>query len=115
LKRPRRKISRTRGHTLDSGPRRSALEEEIKSAPFKPSESRSRASSFFSSDSNALMTSSSTFGQISRNTAAYESLAYAYIANGKKELALEYLKKTLELDPDNRNAAKMIKQLQKVR
>jgi tetratricopeptide (TPR) repeat protein len=47
-----------------------------------------------------------------RSAAAYESLAYAYFARGRKAEAIEYAKKALERDPDNRNAAHMIEQLQ---
>jgi tetratricopeptide (TPR) repeat protein len=42
---------------------------------------------------------------------AYEALAFAYLTHGKSELALANFRKALELDPDNRNAAKMIKRL----
>ncbi len=45
------------------------------------------------------------------SSTAYGSLAYAYFMNGKKEPALKYYQKALELDPDNRDAAQMIKQL----
>jgi tetratricopeptide (TPR) repeat protein len=44
---------------------------------------------------------------------AYEELASIYAARGKKGLALRYFQKVLELDPGNRNAARMIKELQK--
>ena len=44
---------------------------------------------------------------------ACELLASAYASRGKTELALEYFRKVLELDPGNRNAAKMIRELQK--
>ena len=43
---------------------------------------------------------------------AYELLASVYSSRGNKELALRYFQKALELDPGNRNAAKMIKDLQ---
>jgi tetratricopeptide (TPR) repeat protein len=43
---------------------------------------------------------------------AYERLASVHYSKGHKELALRYFQKVLELDPDNRNAAKMIKELQ---
>jgi tetratricopeptide (TPR) repeat protein len=42
---------------------------------------------------------------------AYELSASVYLSKGNKELALQNFKKVLELDPSNRNAAKMIKQL----
>jgi len=42
---------------------------------------------------------------------AYELLASVYASRGNKELALRYFQKVLELDPGNRNAAKMIKEL----
>jgi hypothetical protein len=44
---------------------------------------------------------------------ACELLASVYASRGKKELALRYFQKVLDLDPGNRNAAKMIKELQK--
>jgi len=43
---------------------------------------------------------------------AYELLASVYSSRGNKELALRYFQKVLELDPGNRNAVKMIKELQ---
>ena len=43
---------------------------------------------------------------------AYELLASVYSSKGNKELALRYFRKVLELDPDNRNAAEMIRKLQ---
>jgi len=43
---------------------------------------------------------------------AHESLAYAYFSHGKKAQAVECFNKVLELDPDNRNAGKMIERLQ---
>jgi tetratricopeptide (TPR) repeat protein len=42
---------------------------------------------------------------------AWEALAYAYAANGRNELAVECYEKVLELDPENRNAAKRIERL----
>jgi tetratricopeptide (TPR) repeat protein len=42
---------------------------------------------------------------------AYELLASVYSSKGNKEFALRYFRKVLELDPGNRNAAKMIKEL----
>jgi tetratricopeptide (TPR) repeat protein len=42
---------------------------------------------------------------------ACELLASVYSSKGNKELALRYFRKVLELDPGNRNAAKMIKEL----
>jgi tetratricopeptide (TPR) repeat protein len=42
---------------------------------------------------------------------ACELLASVYASKGNKELALKYFRKVLELDPGNRNAAKMIKEL----
>jgi len=50
-------------------------------------------------------------GFFPRSPTAYESLAYAYFTHGKKEAAIESFKKILELDPDNRNAKKMIERL----
>lgn len=43
---------------------------------------------------------------------AYESLAYAYFRNNKKELAINNYKKAAELNPDNRNALRMVERLQ---
>ncbi len=42
----------------------------------------------------------------------YDSLGEAYAANGDKELALANYRKSLELDPKNENAVKMIKELE---
>jgi tetratricopeptide (TPR) repeat protein len=47
-----------------------------------------------------------------RSSTAYESLGVAYFRNGKGAEAIPYLRKTLELDPDNRNASRMISQIQ---
>jgi tetratricopeptide (TPR) repeat protein len=44
---------------------------------------------------------------------AYELLASVCYSRGNKELALRYFQKVLTLDPGNRNAAKMIKELHK--
>jgi tetratricopeptide (TPR) repeat protein len=46
-----------------------------------------------------------------RSVSAYERLASVYYSKGKKELALQYFQKVLELEPDNRNAAKMIERI----
>jgi tetratricopeptide (TPR) repeat protein len=45
------------------------------------------------------------------SSTAYESLAYAFYSHGKKGPAITCFKKVLELDPDNRNAKKMIQRL----
>ena len=42
----------------------------------------------------------------------YDSLAEGYMTAGKKTLAIENYTKSLELNPDNRNGAEMIKRLQ---
>jgi C-terminal processing protease CtpA/Prc len=47
-----------------------------------------------------------------KSSTAYDSLAYAYFSHGRKEEAIGYLKKVLELDPDDRNAKKMIERLE---
>jgi tetratricopeptide (TPR) repeat protein len=44
---------------------------------------------------------------------AYDSLGEAYMKAGNKELAIENYKKSMELNPDNENAGKMLEQLQK--
>src|SRR5689334_11925577 len=41
----------------------------------------------------------------------YDSLGDAYMANGDKELAIANYKKSLELNPDNKNAIAMLKKL----
>ncbi len=41
----------------------------------------------------------------------YDSLGDAYMANGDKELAIVNYKKSLELNPDNKNAIEMLKKL----
>lgn len=46
---------------------------------------------------------------------AYDSLAYAYFSHGKKAQAIECFTKVLELDPENRNAKKMIERLRSER
>jgi CubicO group peptidase (beta-lactamase class C family) len=43
----------------------------------------------------------------------YDSLAEAYMSSGNKELAIKNYKKSLELDPNNKNAAEMIKKLER--
>jgi retinol-binding protein 3 len=47
-----------------------------------------------------------------RSSTAYESLGVAYFRNGKGAEAIPYLRKAFELDPDNRNASRMISRLQ---
>lgn len=42
----------------------------------------------------------------------YDSLAEAYMVRGEKELAIKYYKKSLELDPLNKNAENRIKEMQ---
>jgi tetratricopeptide (TPR) repeat protein len=42
----------------------------------------------------------------------YDSLGEAYMANGEKELAVINYKKSLELNPQNKNAAEMLKKLE---
>lgn len=43
---------------------------------------------------------------------AYDSLAEAYMVNGDKPLAIAHYQKSLQLDPDNQNAVKMLRVLQ---
>ena len=45
----------------------------------------------------------------------YDSLGEAYMNDGQKELAIKSYRKSLELDPTNRNAEQMIKQMQEGR
>ena len=42
----------------------------------------------------------------------WDSLAEGYMVKGDKQKAIEYYKKSLELDPNNKNAAEKIKQLE---
>jgi tetratricopeptide (TPR) repeat protein len=42
----------------------------------------------------------------------YDSLGEAYMANGEKELAIANCKKSLELNPQNKNAIEMLKKLE---
>ncbi|HEY0365200.1 MAG TPA: serine hydrolase [Pyrinomonadaceae bacterium] len=44
---------------------------------------------------------------------AYDSLAEAYMNNRERELAIQNYKKSLELNPNNTNAAEMLKSLEK--
>ena len=46
---------------------------------------------------------------------AYYALANAYMKAGKKELAIENYKKSLKLNPDNKNAIKMLLKLEKAK
>jgi tetratricopeptide (TPR) repeat protein len=46
-----------------------------------------------------------------KSSTAYDSLAYAYFSHGKREPAIECFKKVLELDPENRNARKMVERI----
>jgi len=46
-----------------------------------------------------------------KSAGAYQTLAYAYYKNNKKELAVDNFRKVLELEPDNRNAINMIKRI----
>ncbi|MBN1270673.1 MAG: tetratricopeptide repeat protein [Candidatus Aminicenantes bacterium] len=39
----------------------------------------------------------------------YDSLGEAYLIQGNKDMAIKNYKKSLELNPDNQNAAKMLK------
>jgi tetratricopeptide (TPR) repeat protein len=42
---------------------------------------------------------------------SYDSLGEAYMINGNKELAIKNYKKSLELNPKNNSALKMLKKL----
>jgi cytochrome c-type biogenesis protein CcmH/NrfG len=42
---------------------------------------------------------------------AYDSLGEAYMVKGEKAQAIENYKKSLKLDPNNQNAARMIREL----
>lgn len=48
-----------------------------------------------------------------RSASAYETLAYAYFKNGDKERAIENYRNVLTLEPGDRNAASMIRRLQR--
>ena len=41
----------------------------------------------------------------------WDSLAEAYLAAGDRTRAIEYYEKSLELDPDNRNATRKLREL----
>ena len=41
----------------------------------------------------------------------YDSLGEAYLKQGDKALAAKYYQKSLQLDPDNKNALKILKEL----
>jgi tetratricopeptide (TPR) repeat protein len=58
----------------------------------------------------AVLTKNVEFFPISPT--AFERLAYVQDSRGNKELALRYFQKVLALDPGNRNAAKMIREIQ---
>jgi tetratricopeptide (TPR) repeat protein len=47
-----------------------------------------------------------------RSSNVYDSLGEAYFENGEKALAITNYKKALELDPNNKGAAEMLKKLQ---
>jgi predicted alpha/beta superfamily hydrolase len=47
-----------------------------------------------------------------RSANVYDSLAEAYMVTGDKAEAIKYYKKSLELDPDNQNAARNIRELE---
>lgn len=51
---------------------------------------------------------SETFPE-SANT--WDSLAEAIVAKGDREMAIRYYRRALEIDPDNRNAARMIERI----
>ena len=42
----------------------------------------------------------------------YDSLGYAYRESGERELAIKNYRRSLELNPQNRNATKMLKKLE---
>jgi CubicO group peptidase (beta-lactamase class C family) len=46
-----------------------------------------------------------------KSTIAFESLGEAYMEAGNKDLAIENLKKSLQLNPDNRNSEELLKRL----
>jgi Flp pilus assembly protein TadD len=50
------------------------------------------------------------FYPASANT--YDSLGEAYMENGERELAVRNYRRSLELDPNNSNAAQMLKKLE---
>ena len=43
----------------------------------------------------------------------YDSLAEAYMLKGEKELAVKFYKKSLELNPNNTNAVRMLEKMEK--
>lgn len=53
-----------------------------------------------------------TVSEYPESANAYDSLGEAYMKAGDRDLARENFEKSLELDPDNENAVKMLEQLQ---
>nr|NIR48311.1 tetratricopeptide repeat protein [candidate division KSB1 bacterium]NIR73039.1 tetratricopeptide repeat protein [candidate division KSB1 bacterium]NIS23819.1 tetratricopeptide repeat protein [candidate division KSB1 bacterium]NIT70746.1 tetratricopeptide repeat protein [candidate division KSB1 bacterium]NIU24468.1 tetratricopeptide repeat protein [candidate division KSB1 bacterium] len=41
----------------------------------------------------------------------YDSLAEAYMENGQNELAIQFYKKSLQMNPDNTNGKRMLQKL----
>jgi predicted TPR repeat methyltransferase len=41
----------------------------------------------------------------------WDSLAEAIVAKGDREMAIRYYRRSLDIDPDNRNAARMIERI----
>ncbi|MBX7174603.1 MAG: tetratricopeptide repeat protein [Pyrinomonadaceae bacterium] len=48
-----------------------------------------------------------------KSSSAYETLGKAYLENGNKELAINSLKKSIELNPENPRAKELLKQVEK--
>ena len=48
-----------------------------------------------------------------KSSSAYEILGKAYLENGNKELAINNLKKSIELNPENPRAKELLKQVEK--
>ncbi|RNL90353.1 tetratricopeptide repeat protein [Sinomicrobium pectinilyticum] len=55
-----------------------------------------------------------TVGMFPNSSAAYQSLAEAYLADGNKELAIQNYKKAIELDPKNNLVIQALKRLSKL-
>jgi len=49
--------------------------------------------------------------QFSNSANAYDSLGEAYLKNGQTKLAIQNYEKSLKLNPENKNAIKMLKKL----
>ena len=59
----------------------------------------------------AIMVFNLNIKMFPKSVNAFDSLAEAYVKKGDKKLAIKNYEKSLELNPDNANAKKMLKKL----